>query len=242
MSKIKLFCIPYAGGSAMIYKSWERFLNGDIELVPVELAGRGKRSNEPMYKNVNEAIDDVYNIISKQIYNCDSYAIFGHSMGGMLTYKVTQKLRSYVMPAPMHVFFSGRVAPHMKYHREKPYHLMEDEEFKEEVIKLGGTPQEFFDYPELMEYLLPILKNDFMITESVLPQPDIDPIESNITVFYGKEEAEVQNVYGWMLHTRQMCSVHLFNGGHFFINDETERIVGVINKTLTSLVLNPNIK
>ncbi|WP_435261622.1 thioesterase domain-containing protein [Tenacibaculum sp. nBUS_03] len=39
--KIKLFCLPYAGGSAKsIYSKWKESLDSAIELHPVELAGR----------------------------------------------------------------------------------------------------------------------------------------------------------------------------------------------------------
>ena len=85
MSKIKLFCIPYAGGGAAIYKKWEQSLLPDIELVAVELAGRGRRSNEQLYKDVPAAVEDVYNCILPSIMDGKPYAIFGHSMGAMLS-------------------------------------------------------------------------------------------------------------------------------------------------------------
>ena len=45
--RLRLFCLPYAGGSAVrIYGAWDRYLPADIEVVPVELAGRGSRIGE----------------------------------------------------------------------------------------------------------------------------------------------------------------------------------------------------
>lgn len=43
MKKVKLFCIPYAGGSASIYLRWKKYFKEQVEIYPIELAGRGKR-------------------------------------------------------------------------------------------------------------------------------------------------------------------------------------------------------
>lgn len=234
MSKVKLFCIPYAGGSAAIYKKWEGLLENDIELIPIELAGRGKRSNDALYADVPAAVDDIFSIISRQLVDGKPYAIFGHSMGAMLTYELIQKIRLNHLPEPIHAFFSGRGAPHVLSNREKMYHEMPDEEFKQEIMDLGGTPKEFFDYPELVDYLLPILKNDFKISEIAEKRQDIIPLDCEITVMVGKEENELdaESVHGWMKHSKKMCTVHYFNGGHFFINDSADRITDIIKKQL----------
>jgi medium-chain acyl-[acyl-carrier-protein] hydrolase len=236
MKKLKLFCLPYAGGTAVIFKEWEKRLPAGIEIKAIEYAGHGKRSNHPLYKDVNEAIEDVYRLISAEIMDGGSYAIFGHSMGAMLAYEVAQKIRQHNLPMPIHIFFSGRGVPHIQSKKEKIYHQMDDAAFQQEIANLGGTPKEFFDYPELMEYLLPILKNDFKISETAFRSTEIHPFDFPITIFMGKEEEEMEaeNVHGWMLHTNQTCVVYYFNGGHFFINDELETIVGIIHKALTS--------
>jgi medium-chain acyl-[acyl-carrier-protein] hydrolase len=232
MFKIKLFCFPYAGGSAVIFNKWKQYLDSAIELVPVELAGRGRRIHEALYKDVSQTIDDVYQIVTKNI-NGSRYALFGHSMGAMISYQLCQKLREKNYPAPLHVFFSGRNAPHIKRPDEKRYHLLEEEAFKEEVITLGGTPTEFFDHPELLEVFIPLLKNDFKLAETDIHNGEIHPLDCHITVFLGKEEdLTTEQCDGWKKHTKKLCTVHYFEGGHFFINDETEQIVRLINNTL----------
>lgn len=54
MSKIKLICIPYAGGSAQVYKKWEKYIHSSVEVVPIELAGRGKRLLNPFIENIRK--------------------------------------------------------------------------------------------------------------------------------------------------------------------------------------------
>jgi medium-chain acyl-[acyl-carrier-protein] hydrolase len=234
MSKIKLFCFPYAGGSAVIYNQWKQYLDPEIELIPIELAGRGKRIQESLYTDVPAVIDDVYGIVSKMI-NGVPFALFGHSMGGMISYQLYQKIREKGERSPVHVFFSGRSAPHVKRTDEKKYHLLEEVEFKKEVINLGGTPPEFFDHPELLEVFLPLLKNDFRLAEANTHNGEIHPLECNISIFLGKDEdLTTEQCDGWKKHTEKLCSIHYFEGGHFFLHEKTEQIVRLINNTLLS--------
>jgi hypothetical protein len=83
MPKTKLFCVPFAGGSAANFVSWKKYLYSSIELKPVELSGRGKRLNEPLYKNVTEAVEDIFQRIRLEL-NDNRYAFFGHSLGAIL--------------------------------------------------------------------------------------------------------------------------------------------------------------
>jgi medium-chain acyl-[acyl-carrier-protein] hydrolase len=232
MSSIKLFCFPYAGGSSIIYNKWKHYLDPRIEIIPVELAGRGKRIQETLYKDVPDAIDDVYNIVSKELKG-SSYALFGHSMGGMISYKLSQKLRENKYPDPVHIFFSGRSAPHVKRENETKYHLLEGDDFKKEVSSLGGTPPDFFDHPELLEVFLPILKNDFKLAETDNHIGEIHPLDCPISIFLGKDEDLISDQCdGWKKHTKKICTIHYFEGGHFFINTETVQIAKLINNTL----------
>lgn len=71
MNKLKLFCIPHAGGLACYYNEWKLMMKerSDIEVYPIELSGKGSRSDEPLYHSIEEASRDIYNII--RISNLD---------------------------------------------------------------------------------------------------------------------------------------------------------------------------
>ncbi len=227
--KIKLFCIPYAGGTSAFYTSWRPYLSPNLELIPIELAGKGKRLGEPLYPDMDTAVQDVFERIKGEITEAP-YLIFGHSMGSKITYKVCQKLQRQGLPAPMHIFLSGSGAPHFKPEDEKVYHLMEDETFRQEVINLGGTPREFFDHPELVEIFLPALKNDFAILETAVYEPTIAPIACDISALFGKEDALTpEEREGWQHYSTQRCTFHYYEGGHFFLLDEAKAVIHLIN-------------
>ncbi len=234
-SRIKLFCFPYAGGSAVIYNQWKQYLDSTIEVRPIELAGRGKRINEQLYNDVPEVIEDVWNILKNEINNT-KYVFYGHSMGAMIAYEVAQRMQKYNYPKPLHIFFSGRSAPHVKREDEKKYHLMPEDKFRKEIIELGGTPPEFFEHPELLEVFLPLLKNDFKLSETNTHNGEIQPLDINITIFLGKDDdLTSEQCDGWKKHSTKLCSIHYFEGGHFFIHEETEQLIKLMNTTLTTL-------
>jgi medium-chain acyl-[acyl-carrier-protein] hydrolase len=232
MIKIKLFCFPYAGGSALVFNPWKDLLGSFIELCPLELAGRGTRIKDPLYESVDEATDDAFNMIKNDIERIP-YAFYGHSMGSMMAYALTNKLMERKQPSPLHLFLSGRRAPHFSKERDRMYHLMAEDQFKEELINLGGTPKEFFDIPELLEVLLPPLKNDFRLNETYLNDASQSQINCPMTIFSGKEDdVSPEEVEGWRIHTKNQSSVHFFDGGHFFINKEKEIITRTITQKL----------
>jgi surfactin synthase thioesterase subunit len=231
LNKIRLFCFPYAGGSSAMFSEWKTLLHPSVDMQAVELAGRGKRIGDPLYQDVPEMIEDLLQRIEAGITDLP-YALFGHSLGSTICYELYKKIREKGLPLPVHLFFSGSGALHVIRADEKIYHLMSDAEFKKEVFELGGTPPEFFEYPELLQMFLPMLKNDFRMAEQG-PVGELIPIEGDITVFLGKkDDLTPEQCDGWKLYTRQVCRMYYFEGGHFFLQNQGPAIVSVINQTL----------
>ncbi len=231
-AKIKLFCIPYAGGSANIYNNWKSGLAQNIELCPIELAGRGSRITETPYQNLDAALDDIFEQISDDIMNHE-YAFFGHSLGALLTYELTQKIMSLGLRPPTHIFFSGRKPPHII--RKEKWSLLSSSDFEEKIISLGGTPPEFFQYPELKEIFIPLLRSDFALSETVVDRPEIIPLNTNISVLLGEnEEIPPEISVQWYSHTSKKCNIQYFEGNHFFLLHQKEAILEIINGTLVT--------
>lgn len=231
MSKTKLFCLPYAGGASTIFSPWFKYLDKNIELIPIELTGRGSRLLDPLYKDYDDMIDDIFSFLKEHIGS--DYAIFGHSLGGYAAYDVVRKLQVENLQIPRHVFLSGVRAPHL-ISFEKKYQNMEEEEFKEVIKKVGATPPEFFDYPELLELFLPVLMNDFKMLETREMSKEILPLESEITVLLGTDESSLlEQNEAWNIYSSKKVCIELLEGGHFFLNHHPEKLVNILNKSLT---------
>lgn len=233
MEKIKLFCFPHAGGSSIIFQKWESYFPPHIELCPVELAGRGRRISEPLYQSINDAVGDVFRIIKPQI-QANAYAIFGHSMGAVIAYELARRIRKEKISPPLHLFFSGKEAPHIRKPEGRMFHRYPEQRFKEEVMKLGGTDFDIFSNPKLLDLILPVLKNDFVITETYVYKEPIEPFALDFTLFIGRDDdLSTDDVTGWLEHTRGICTIHYFPGDHFFIHKQTARVVELIKGQLS---------
>src|SRR5215471_12951382 len=141
----RLFCFPFAGGSADVYRSWQRWFSREIDLCLVHLPGRGKRMREPSFTQIVPLVNAIADRISYKTQV--PYALFGHSMGAMIGFELTRELARRNISGPRHLFVSGRRAPQLPRTEPATFHLSHDE-FIAEVKRLNGTPKEVFEDPE----------------------------------------------------------------------------------------------
>lgn len=233
MSSIKLFCIPYAGGTAIIYESWKRRLGESIELIPLELKGRGSRGKEKFYNNFDEAVDDLYDKIKSVLKREDCYAIFGHSMGALIAYELTHKLTRNNYKEPMHLFLSGRYPPHIKKSKGM-IRSKSDEELIQAISELNPDAKEIYENKKWAGYFLTIIRSDFEMLESYEFTPSRDKLNCKISLLNGNRDIGVgkDEVKEWDRYTNETCTFYEFNGGHFFINYDARKIIEIINSSL----------
>lgn len=231
MSKMNLICFPYAGGSSHYYSKWKNYLAQFVDIVGVELAGRGRRMNEPLYADFEELITDAYHFILPYIAQ-GNYAFFGHSMGATICIEIAQRIYISNGKGPRHIFFSGKGVPGLPGKNEKLYHKMSVPEFKRSVVELGGISEDLLENPIFDESFFPVLKNDFRITE-IHPNKEFRPIPASFTILYGRDEQlSYEQISGWKKLTTGDCFIRSFSGGHFFIDHYDREITDLIKKRL----------
>ena len=233
MERITLFCFPYAGGSAASYAKWYSLFPENIKIVPVEISGRGCRMNDPLLYRISDVVDDAYSQIKNDIKNTN-YAIFGHSMGSIVAFEIANKIFDLNESGiPKHVFFSGRNAPFIR-SKNIIYDLPEDE-FRNEILNIGGTSELIFKEKSLRSVFLPILRADFEAIDTYECK-NFKKLNTNISVFYSKEDklCYKEGIEGWKTLTEKSCKFYDFKGDHFFIdrqiNSVVSTIVDILNK------------
>lgn len=228
-----LFCFSYAGGSAIIYNKFKQHLDKNIEVIPIEYAGRGKRINEAFYTDISCAIDDIYKGLTPCIGKYE-FAVFGHSMGTVIAYEVSKRIKEIYGIDPIHIFVSGRYPPHVTKNSNQ-LHTLSDERFKEEILKIGGTPNEVFENEEFAKIFLPILRADYKLIELYTFNGNYTRFNSGITVFSGKDDKIIERneLLEWQRYSLDEIAVYEFDGGHFFINNYIKEIAEIINCTLS---------
>lgn len=230
INKIKVFPLPYAGASVNVYFEWKKLLPERYELCVCELAGRGTRFTEPCYQSVSEASEDIAKRISEQLNDDDEYIIFGHSMGALLAYEIYYILKQLGTKEPMHLFFSGRNAPHI-FEEKDNIENMNNETFLQTVEQYGGLSEEFYT-PEIMDIFLPILRADFTILDNYEFQSKAAKISCGVSVFYAENDfsTHINKIQKWNEVVEGNAEFHKFKGEHFFLNRYPNDIINFIVK------------
>lgn len=231
MKKTKLFLIPYAGASSYAYYSWKSLIGNDIVPVFTELAGRGSRSEEEFYSDIQSAASDTASYIMNETDDCD-YMIFGHSMGGLITYETYHALAERGWKMPLHIYISGQRPPHMI---NRGIHVSDltDDEFLKIVAGYGGLPEVFYE-EEIKNAFLPVLRADFTMLSEYDYVKKKKPIQCPVTVLYGDTDLNVgvNEVVSWSDYVEDDIDFHSFEGGHFFINDYEKDIIHLIEEAI----------
>jgi surfactin synthase thioesterase subunit len=221
---MRLLCFPYAGGSAIVYRDWPQHLPSSVEVVPVELPGRGTRSKEPLFDDLCQIIDGMIEEMSSLVDL--PFAFFGHSMGAAIAFEMARRLRNDGLREPGHLFMSGRRAPQRD---ASTTHDLPHDEFIGMLRKLGGTPQEVLADAELMELMIPILRADFRASQSHKFLAG-KPLGCAITAFGGLQDTEVrrEDLLAWKEQTTSKFAMHMLPGDHFFLNTARIKLLGLI--------------
>lgn len=231
-SGLRLFCFPYAGGGASIFRSWQAQLPSEVEVCAVQLPGRESRLGEPAVASLPALVA----ALARELKACEPegpFALFGHSLGARLAYEAALALVEAGARAPSLLVVSGAPPPHLP-SRCRPIHRLATEEFIAELGKLGGTPREILAERELMELFLPALRADFALDEAYLRE-EIRPLPCPIVACFGSgdDTARSQDVLEWARYTRGPFTLRGFAGDHFFLRAQERELLAFLGEALS---------
>jgi len=229
---LRLLCFPYAGGGASIFRTWPDALPADVELLAVELPGRGTRAKERPFQQLAPLIASLADAVATLLQA--PFAIYGHSYGALLGFSLARELRRRSCREPEHLFVSGRRAPQLL--EPSPMRQLSDPQFLARLRCLGGIPDAVFDEPGLMGYYLPILRADVAVNETATPAPEA-PLACPITALGGlsDDRASAGELDAWQAQTSAAFERELFPGGHFFLQSERTALLGSLSRRLSRI-------
>lgn len=229
---VRLLCLPYAGGSARRFLEWRPSLPDSVEVVPIELPGRGTRFNDGLHDRIEPLLAELLPAVLA--HRSKPFALFGHSLGALLAYELCRRLERQGV-FPRHLFVSAFRAPHLPA-RSVPDHDLPDEQFRERLRSFNGTPREVLEDEGLMELVVPILRADLAIADHYRHRPG-PPLSSPITAFGGIDDREVPlpQVGDWHRHTTGEFLFKVLPGDHFFLHSHQDALLGEITERLTTL-------
>ncbi|GEL05491.1 thioesterase II family protein [Rummeliibacillus stabekisii] len=224
---LNLLCLPYAGGSENIYFNWKKNIINGVNVIPIELSGRGRLIQQPLYKNIEEAIEDIYRKSYDHIIN-SPFALFGHSMGSIMVYELAKKIIKETKKKPEFLVFSGKNPPHVGLGTN--YHELPNDLMLQKLQELGGIKPEFSKYPELLSLFLPIIRSDFKLVETYKHAPS-NPFDRDIYIMHGSEDpiTNGSRLKEWDNYTTSNCFYKEIEGDHFFIDTNSKDVIKYIN-------------
>lgn len=230
-ARARLFCLPFAGGSASAYRDWPERLPSWLEVLPVELPGRGMRLGEPPIPALLPLIETM--LTGLRPWMDRPFAFFGHSMGALLAFEATRLLRRWRQPLPALLAVSGYRAPHLD-DPEPQLRGLSDQALLARVRDLGGTPVEVLNSPEILELLVPVFRADFAVTET-WRSPEEPPLDVPMLVLGGlwDPRAPQPTLERWEQHAAGPIRTVMFPGDHFYHRAAPAPVLRVLREELT---------
>lgn len=222
--RIRLFCLPFAGGGAAAYRGWAPMFGDTAHVVPVLLPGREARLNEPALTDADALAELVADALAP--WCREPYAVYGHSMGALLAHRTVRALLRRGLPAPELLAVAARRAPHLP--PDLPLvHDLPREALVAKLRTMGATPAAVLANDALLDVVLPTVRADFAMGELAVLQPTDEPLPVPIVAFGGRTDGLVDRaaLTAWERHTTGSFDCRLFDGGHFFHCEDPGAVV-----------------
>jgi medium-chain acyl-[acyl-carrier-protein] hydrolase len=229
----RIVCFPYAGGGASGFRSWAPLMRPGVELYAIQPPGRESRITEANATEFSETVPHAADAVAALLDDPTPVAFFGHSLGALVAYALTQRLERRGARTPSRLLVSACVAPHRRGVVAR-VHDLPDAEFIDWVRALGGTPDEVWEHAELRQMLLPILRADFRVFATFAEDAGAEPLATPIAAFGGVDDRSIpyDGLAGWQQRTRGEFSLFMSPGDHFFIQSAREAVVARVLRVL----------
>lgn len=245
---LRLFCLPYAAGSARIFRGWHRDLPRFVEVCPIELPGHGRRDREEPIDELEPVMADLLGQVLRRTDR--PFAILGYDYGALLGFEMARRLEHRYGITPTHLFAAAMRAPVWPRPAD-PVSEMSEDRFKELLRRprAGGTSGgtsgrtsggDLLDMDALMEFAIRVLRADFKVADNYRYEPG-EMLSCPITAFRGRDDAGVssQSVRAWNVCTTGAFRWHEIPGGHYFLSPAKELFLHRISADLRAYARRP---
>lgn len=187
--------------------------------------GRESRFSEPPEFTVGEVADAIQDAVAPSV----PYAIYGHSLGGLVAFAVSQELNRRGARLPDRLFLGACRPPEIAGEQARSLLALPDGEFLDALARMGGMPAEIQHEPGLLGLVLRVVRADFEWMAGYRHDPD-SALPVPIVAFAGTDDvvASARTMAGWAAATTIGLTVHTFDGGHFFFQRQLLPLVAHI--------------
>lgn len=232
-ARVRVLCIPYAGGSTQVFHPLARTLPETIEVGAVQLPGRWNRRLEPLLTKVSDAARTLASELIRLPHM--PYALFGYSVGGLIAFETARILSlDTKQPQPLALILAAIQAPMDRQKRPHLHNLSDNEFIKKHIERYpGGIPAAILNEPDFLKMMLPVLKADTKMFETYEYVPG-QALRCPIYTIAGEQDllCPPSSMDGWKNETTGSHHGETVAGNHFFINGAVDRLRATILRSL----------
>lgn len=230
---LRLFVLHHAGGSHLLYRTWPAALPSSWDVRLLDAPGHGLLLDRERITDAGRLADHLLEGIEAEL-DCP-YALFGHSMGALLTYEITRRILARGLPLPVWAGLSARTAPQPAGQGTR-YHQLPDAELRERLRLLGGTPGDVLEDPDLWALFEPVIRADLRLVETWRPDPDAAVLPVALSAYAGGTDhsAPPASMTGWARHFAPFLGLRVLDGGHFYFADDPSPLLRQIQRDATA--------
>ena len=250
LAQLRLFCFPYGGGGASLFRNWQQKLSPTIEVCPIQLPGREERFRETPFDDVEQLAETLEEVLMPLLDM--PFAFYGHSLGALIAFVFAQKIK-HCQLKPVHLFFAAFTAPHLPNtylsaikrifssigFDKIPYppEITSDHylELFPRFTELSFLQKEDSkSQKELLYECLPMMLSDIRMVDNYAYKSDV-PFECPISALGGAKDdrVSVEEMEAWRVYAGNKFYLDIFAGDHFFIHDPDE-VLECIKKRLNN--------
>jgi len=222
---VRVLCFPLAGGSALHYRKWATTASSSLEVLAVELPGRGSRADEPLAGSMEEMTAGLVESIRPEMDK--PLAVVGHCMGALVALEFAYAFRAAFGHDPLLFVAAGCPAPQLVYTEVR--RSESDEELAVALREHGGVAPALLEDERYRERILAPMRADIAIINGYLP-PTRDALDAKIRAYWGADDpaAKGDDVTGWSAMTAIDFMSRKFPGGHLFIEEMAVEVLGAL--------------
>ncbi|RKR91091.1 medium-chain acyl-[acyl-carrier-protein] hydrolase [Micromonospora pisi] len=227
---LSLFCLPHAGGSGATYGGWRGLLGPRFQPVAVEFPGRGRRMREAPYTSAADLVEWLLAEHLEQM-RAGPFAVFGHSMGGLLAFQLTYELVRRGLPRPRRLFISAALPPTCL--RRGSLYTLPDDQLVRALHRLNGTSAEVLAHPELIDLMLPVVRADLRIAETWCFRPTV-ALDVPVSLLGGRWDPLVppDTLDNWRIHLSGEVVARIYPGDHFYFRPDAAPLLTDLREDL----------
>lgn len=227
----QMIVCPFGGASYSTFRSWQALIELDISVSLVIYPGRDHRIQEGCIGNIQRMAHQLADALCAQPPR-NKWVLAGHSMGAQIAFE-TCRLLEQRDQAPAGLVLSACHAPHLGPRRRLSH--LNDDDFVEQLFRVGGCPSELRTDTEFRAFFLPMLRSDFIASERYHRVLDehTSRLNTPALLLYGTSDEEVHRdeVEAWREWLSSHNELHSMVGNHFYIIQRPCTFVSHVSRT-----------